>query len=135
MYQGYLSAEPEMRYLPNGKEVTTIRMGSNRSYKRADGTPVKEVTWLKVTFWGGLANIVNEYCKKGSQVIVTGRLKPGENGSPTVFNLKDGTPASSYEITGEDIIFLDKKPEGGESKPQSGDAPDDFNFDDSEAPF
>lgn len=112
MYEGFLADEPEMRYTPAGKGVTNFRMGSNRSYKTADGRDVKETTWLKITCWGKLGEIVNQYCGKGSHVIVTGILRVGENGSPTPYQLKSGDWAAAYEITASEVRIL--KGKGGE---------------------
>lgn len=106
MYEGYLSDDPEMRFTENGRNVTNFRMGSNRSYKTADGREIKETTWLKVTCWGKLGEIVNQYCAKSSWVIVTGVLRAGPNGSPSVYQLKSGDWAASYEITASEVRIL-----------------------------
>lgn len=124
MYEGYLADDPEMRVTPQGKNVTNFRMGSNRQYKTADGTVVKETTWLKVTAWGKLGEIVNSYCGKGSHVVVTGILRVGENGSPTVYELKAGGHGASYEITANEVRILK-----GKDNVQSG------SVDESDLPF
>jgi single-strand DNA-binding protein len=98
-----------MRYTPAGKTVTNFRMGSNRQYKNSQGEVVKETTWLKVTTWGKLAEIVNQYCGKGSWVIVSGILRVGENGSPTVYELKNGGWGASYEVTANEVRILKGK--------------------------
>jgi len=108
-YEGFLAEDPEMRYTPSGKTVTNFRMGSNRQYKNSQGEVVKETTWLKVTTWGKLAEIVNQYCDKGSWVIVTGILRVGENGSPTVYELKNGGWGASYEVTANEVRILKGK--------------------------
>jgi single stranded DNA-binding protein len=109
MYEGFLAEDPEMRYTPSGKSVTNFRIGSNRQYKTGDGTAVKETTWLKVTAWGKLGEIVNQYCGKGSHVVVTGILRVGENGSPTVYELKNGGYGASYEVTATQVRILKGK--------------------------
>jgi single-strand DNA-binding protein len=106
IYEGFLANDPEMRYLDSGKAVTNFRMGSNSTYKNAEGNAVKETTWLKITCWNKLAEIVHQYCAKGSQVVVTGKLRVGKNGSPEVYNLSNGEPAASYEITARDVRIL-----------------------------
>lgn len=107
IYEGYLGADPQMRYTPQGKAVTNFSMGSTRQYKTSDGTEVKETTWIKVTVWGKTAEIVNQYCAKGAHVQVTGRLKPGEKGSPEVFEMKNGGFGASYEVTCDTIRIYD----------------------------
>ena len=114
-YEGYLANDPEMRFTPNGKIVTNFRMGSSRKYKNTDGEDVKETTWLKVTAWGKLGEIVNQLCEKGSWVIVKGILRVGENGSPEVYQLKNGGYGASYEITASEIRILRGKEKTAES--------------------
>jgi len=114
MYEGYLAADPEMRFTPDGKAVTNFRMGSNRSYKTANGEKVEETTWLKVTTWRKLAEVVGQYCKKGTHVLVTGILHPGKNGSPTTYELKTGGWGASYEITAEKVRIFRSPTEAGE---------------------
>lgn len=109
MYEGYLADAPEMRYTPSGKNVTNFRIGSHRQYKNAAGEVVKETTWLKVTAWGKLGEIVNQWTEKGSHVIVTGVLRVNENGSPNVYQLKDGTWGASNEITANEVRILSGK--------------------------
>ena len=127
IYEGFLAADPEMRYTPSGKNVTNFRMGSNHSYKNTEGEQVKETTWLKITAWGKLGEIVNQYCGKGSHVFVTGRLRVGENGSPTTYKLSSGDWAASYEITASDIRIIKGK--------ENATPPADVVDDTSEIPF
>lgn len=127
MYEGFMANDPEMRYTKEGKNVTNFRMGSNRSFKTSDNRDVKETTWLKITCWGKLGEIVNQYCGKGSHVIVTGILRVGENGSPTVYQLKDsGDWAASYEITASEVRIL--KGKEGVAPPAESSETDDLPF-------
>jgi len=109
-YEGYLAADPEMHFTPTtNKEVTNFRIGSGHAYKNSEGNQVKETTWLKITAWGKLGQIVNQYCGKGSHVIVFGRLRPGENGSPTPYKLSSGEYAASYEVTATEVRIIKGK--------------------------
>lgn len=128
MYEGWLAEDPEMRFTPNGKNVTNFRMGSNRQYKAGDGSIVKETIWLKVTAWGKLGEIVNQYCGKGSHVIVTGILRAGENGSPTVYELKNGGHGASYEVTANEVRILKGKEASGENSAPSIQDDEDIPF-------
>ena len=114
-YEGYLAADPEMRYTPSGQAVTNFRIGSTREYTPKGGEKVKETTWLKVTAWGKLGEIINNFCEKGSWVVVDGLLRVGENGSPTVYQRQNGEWAASYEVTADKIRILRGKPFEGES--------------------
>ena len=111
MYQklifiGNLGSNPEMRFTPNGDPVTSFSVATSRKYGEKD-----ETTWFRVLVWGKQAESCSQYLHKGNKVLVEGRLKPDGNGNPTVFQRKDGTWASSYEITAESVRFLTAKGE------------------------
>lgn len=106
MYEGYLAADPDMRITEDGVTVTNFRIGSSRQWKNKAGEKQTQTTWLKVTAWRGLAEIVGKYCNKGTHVIVQGTLKGGKNGSPTVYELKDGGHGASYEVTATEVRIL-----------------------------
>ncbi len=81
MYQtviivGHLGRDPEMRYLPNGQAVTSFSIASGRKYTGSDGQLVDETTWFRISVFGKQAEACNQYLKKGSSVLVEGRLKP-----------------------------------------------------------
>ena len=107
---GNLGADPEMRYTIEGKPVTNFDMATNRKYTTADGKKVTETTWFRITAWGRNAETTNQYLKKGSKVLVEGRLISNAKGHPNVFALKDGTAAASFEINAGLILFLDNAP-------------------------
>jgi len=128
-YEGHLVEAPEMRFTPSGKTVTNFRIGSNREYKNATGEKVTEVIWLKIVAWGNLAEIVNQYCEKGSHVIVEGVLRPGKNGSPEPYELKAGGWGASYEITADKVrIIKGKKDAGSFEGGRQEEAEDDLPF-------
>lgn len=113
MYEGYLTADPIMRFMPDGTPVTNFTIGSNNEYKNKEGKKIKETTWIKISAWGAQAEIVNNYCIKGSHVIVEGRLKPeGDTGSPRMYTANDGSTRSVYEVTADPrgIRILKGKP-------------------------
>ena len=68
-FKGNLGRDPEMRFTPNGKAVVGFTVAVNREYKRGD-EKVEVTTWVRCTAWGKLAEIVNKYCHKGTQVMV-----------------------------------------------------------------
>jgi single-strand DNA-binding protein len=126
-YEGYLVEDPEARYTPSGKNVTNFRIGSNRQYKNGEGETVKETTWLKVTAWGKLGEIVNQYCAKGSHVVVYGILRVGPGGNPAVFDLKNGGHGAAYEITASEVRILKGKDKvEGDEIPAGVPADDDY---------
>jgi single-strand DNA-binding protein len=73
---GNLGADPETRYLPSGDAVANIRLATTDRYKEKGSGEMKELTeWHRVAFFGRLAEIVNEYLKKGSSVYIEGRIR------------------------------------------------------------
>ena len=112
---GNLGRDPEMRYSPSGQAVTNFSLASNRTYKGNDGQQVKETIWFRISVWGNQAEACNQYLTKGSKVLVEGRLNPdSDNGSPRVFQRKDGSWGSSYEVTAQTVRFLTSRGESDE---------------------
>jgi len=110
IYEGNLVADPDSQYTASGTFVCNFRMGSNQTHKSAGSDePVKETTWLKITAWGKTGEYVSKYTEKGSHVIVTGRLRVGDNGNPNVFELRNGGYGASYEVTASDVRIIKGK--------------------------
>jgi single-strand DNA-binding protein len=132
---GNLGRDPEMRFLPNGKAVTNINVATNRVYNDSNGQKITETIWFRVSVWGATGEAVNQYLKKGSKVLVEGRLNVDpETGGPRVFTRNDGTTGASYEITGQNVVFLSSR-----SEDQSNQAPASGGFseqvDEDDIPF
>lgn len=116
---GNLGADPEVRYLPSGDAVANIRLATADRYKDKTSGEMKEVTeWHRVAFFGRLAEIVNEYLKKGSSVFVEGRIRTRK------WQAQDGTDRYSTEIVAEQLQMLGGRGESGER--QRDDDRDDF---------
>jgi single-strand DNA-binding protein len=110
MYQktvvvGNLGNEPEFKYTPNGLEVCGFTVASNRKHK--DGSEDK--IWFSVSVFGNQAKPCADYLHKGSKVMVEGRLRANENGNPQTFTKKDGTVGSTYNLTANQVLFLDAR--------------------------
>ncbi len=127
---GNLGRDPEMRYTPSGQPVTSFSVASSRSYNNPNGEKVDETTWFRVTAWGKQAETCNQYLRKGSKVLVEGRLQPDKNGGPRVWTRQDGTPSASFEVTASTVRFLSSRGEGaGEAVMDGmGDAGEDIPF-------
>ncbi len=118
---GNLGKDPEMRYTPAGQPVTSFSVASNRSYNGSNGEKVDETTWFRVTAWGKQAETCNQFLRKGSKVLVEGRLTPDESGGPRIWNRQDGTPAASFEVTASTVRFLSQRGESeGEEEYEQG---------------
>ena len=119
MYQlliiaGNLGKDPEMRYTPSGTPVTSLSVATNRKYTGSDGQVVKETTWFRVSVFGKSAETCAQYLKKGSAVLVEGRLTPDkQSGGPRVYQRPDGTMGATYEVFANNVRFLSSKGESG----------------------
>ena len=120
MYQkifivGHCGSNPDTRYTAKGDPVTSFSVATSRRYGETD-----ETTWFRVSVWGKQAEACQTYLHKGSKVLVEGRLRPDSNGNPTTFQRKDGTWSASFEVTAENVRFLDGK---ADSEPAGLDVP------------
>lgn len=127
---GNLGRDPEMRYTPSGQPVTSFSVASNRSYTGSDGQKVDETIWFRVTAWGKQAETCNQYLRKGSKVLVEGRLVPDKNGGPRVWTKQDGTAGASFEVTANTVRFLSTRGESG-----SGEVVEEHQGEGDEIPF
>lgn len=124
---GNLGKNPEMRYTPSGKAVTSFSVATTNQYTKEGGEQVKETTWFRVSVWGKMAEACNTYLLKGSKVFVEGRLvSDPATGSPRTFTRQDGTTGASFEINADTVKFLSSK---GDAEVQSD------QVDDQEVPF
>jgi single-strand DNA-binding protein len=112
---GNLGRDPEMRYTPSGQAVTNFSVATSCSWQQ-DGDKKEETTWFRVSVWGKMAEVCNQYLEKGRQVFCEGRLKSEIN----IWQAQDGTARASYEMTAYDIKFLgrkDERPQDDNSRP------------------
>ena len=121
---GNVGRDPEMRYTPSGQAVTSFSVASNRKYTSSNGEQVSETIWFRVSAWGKQAEICNQYLKKGSRVLIEGRLTPDKgSGGPRIWQKQDGSSAASFEVTAQTVRFLSTRSEG-EAGGQAADAGD-----------
>ena len=103
-----------MRYTPSGQAVTSFSVATSRQYTSTGGQQVKETIWFRVSTWGKTAEVCNQYVKKGSKVLVEGRLAPDKDtGGPRVWTKKDGTSGSTFDVTASTVRFLSSRSDGG----------------------
>ncbi len=120
---GNLGSDPEMRYTPDGKSVTSFRMATNYRYTTSAGETREETDWFRVTVWGRQAEQVNQFLSKGQQAYVEGRLHARN------WQGQDGQTRTSLEVTANRVLFLGR-PSGTAALPDEGDiSPDDIPFD------
>jgi single-strand DNA-binding protein len=122
---GNVGRDPEMRYTPSGQAVTSFSIASNRRYTSSNGEQVNETIWFRVSAWGKQAEICNQYLKKGSKVLVEGRLTPDKNtGGPKVYSRQDGTSGANFDVTATTIRFLSSRGESDSGTASATDAGD-----------
>jgi single-strand DNA-binding protein len=100
MVIGHLGKDPEMRYTPSGRPVTTFTMAVSRSWNSADGERHMETEWFNVVAWGNLAEICKQYLTKGQQVYIEGRLQTRR------WDDKEGQKHTSVEIVANEMMML-----------------------------
>jgi single-strand DNA-binding protein len=127
---GNVGKDPEMRYTPSGQAVTSFSVATNRQYTTGNGEQVKETIWFRVSTWGKTAEVCNQYVKKGSKVLVEGRLTPDKvTGGPRIWTKQDGSAGTSFEVTANTVRFLSSRGEG-----EGGGAPMHGGMDSAEIP-
>lgn len=71
---GNLTRDPELKTLPSGVKVTNFGIATNRSYKDKEGNKKEDVEFHNLVSFGKQAEVIQQWCKKGSQLMVEGRL-------------------------------------------------------------
>lgn len=109
---GNLTRDPELRTTPNGASVCSFSVAVNRTYRDGSGNNVDQVSFIDCSAWGKLGETVGQYAKKGSGVLVSGRLD-----QRTWEDKTSGQKRSRVEIVAEDFTFL---PRGGQGSFNGG---------------
>lgn len=113
---GYLGADPEIRYTPQGKAVCGFRIATTERKKDNTGEYQDQTTWFKITCWDRQAEAANQYLTKGKQVYVEGRLKMTE------YTDREGQKRNALEVSASDIQFLGSRSESGNAGPSADEA-------------
>ncbi len=105
---GRLGGDPDSKFTPNGNQVTTFSVATNRTYTNGGGEKKQETEWHRVVAWRNLAEICQRFLKKGRLVLVQGRLQTR--------SWQDDKGVTHYrtEIVAQTMKILDRKPEGDE---------------------
>ncbi len=105
---GNLGKDPEMKYTPSGKAITTFSVAVNRSYKTLEGDLKEETEWVRIVAWDKLAETCNQYLRKGSKIYIEGRLQTR--------TWKDNNGQDRYmtEVNAFEMLMLDGRQSGGE---------------------
>ncbi len=109
MIIGNLGRDPEMRYTPSGKPVTTFSVATSRTWNTSEGEKREETEWFNVVAWSSLAEICKQYLTKGQQVYIEGRLQTRH------WDDQEGNKHTSVEIVANEMIILGERREPGET--------------------
>lgn len=138
LFIGNLTADPEIRTMPNGEQVANFSIALNEKYKAKDGNIVENVEYVRIVLYRRLAEIAGQYLTKGSQIYIEGRLKTRK------WQDSNGQDRYTTEIQGDNLQMLggrnqdaaqnqpakqQDKQQKAQSKPQKSEPPVDA-FDD-----
>jgi single-strand DNA-binding protein len=103
---GRLGRDPETRYTGGGQAVANFTMATDESFKDRNGEKQKRTEWHKIVVWGKLAEIAQQYLKKGSLLFVEGRIQSRE------WQDKEGQKRTSFEIVASNFRMLGGRGDG-----------------------
>lgn len=98
---GNLTRDPELRYTPKGMAVAKIGLAVNRTWRSEAGEQKEEVTFVDVDIWGRTAENVGQYMRKGSPILIEGRLRLDQWDDK-----QTGQKRSKLGVTAETVQFL-----------------------------
>ena len=132
LFIGNLTADPEIRTMPNGEQVANFTIALNERYKAKDGNVVENVEYVRIVLYRRLAEIAGQYLHKGSQVYIEGRLKTRK------WQDNNGQDRYTTEIQGDNLQMLvgrqdepkQAKPSKAKPEPLSAMAEQGDSFDD-----
>lgn len=102
---GNLTRDIEIRYTQSGSAIGNTAIATSRKFKSQTGEQKEEVLFIDITFFGRTAEIANQYLRKGSKVLVDGRLKLDQ------WTAQDGSKRSKHSVTVENLQMLGSKDE------------------------
>ncbi len=94
---GRLTADPELKSTPSGKSVVTFRLATNRVWTDQQGKKNEATEFHNIVLWGRSGEVVKQFCKKGSELMVEGRI------SNRTWEDKNGAKRYMTEVVGENI--------------------------------
>ena len=111
---GNLTRDVEIRYSQSGSAIGNVGIATSRKWKSQTGEQKDEVMFIDLTFFGRTAEIANQYLRKGSKVLVDGRLQLQQ------WTAQDGSKRSKHAITVENLQMLDSKADAGNPNNNNG---------------
>lgn len=122
MIIGNVGRDPEMRYVPSGKPVTSFSVATSRSWTNSEGERREETEWFNVVAWGNLAEICKQYLRKGRQVYIEGRLQTRS------WEDNEGKKRFRTELVANEMIMLGGRRGTSEDAGSTDEGEDEFPF-------
>lgn len=97
---GHVGNDPEVRHLEGGTPVANFRLATSESYNSKSGERVTQTEWHNIVVWRGLAEVVEKYVKKGSQLYIEGRIRT------RAWDDKEGNKRYTTEIVCDNMRML-----------------------------
>ncbi|HEY4708721.1 MAG TPA: single-stranded DNA-binding protein [Candidatus Acidoferrales bacterium] len=115
---GRLGRDPETRYTSGGQAVANFTLATDETFKDRAGERQKRTEWHRIVMWGKLAEIVQQYLKKGMLVYVEGRIQTRQ-----WEDKRDGQKRQTTEIVGNVMRMLTSRAEGAAAAASGGGGP------------
>ncbi len=101
---GNLGNDPEVKYMPNGNAVANLSIATSESWKDQQGQMQERTEWHRLVAYRKLAEIIGEYCRKGSQIYIEGKLQTRK------WQDQDGNDRYTTEVVVNDMQMLGGRP-------------------------
>jgi len=106
---GNLGSDPTVRYTPQGTAVANFNIATSERFTNKGGEKEERTEWHRIVAWGKLAEICQQYLKKGKQVYIEGRLQTRQ------WEDQQGQKRSTTEVVANNMTMLGRAGEGGGS--------------------
>ncbi|WP_272150767.1 single-stranded DNA-binding protein [Tenacibaculum aiptasiae] len=100
---GNLGNDPEIINLDNGKKIAKFSLATNETYKNSEGEKVTDTEWHYIVAWNKIAEIIEQYLQKGSEVMIEGKL------TSRSFEDKEGVKRYVTEVICNELLMLGGK--------------------------
>jgi len=100
---GNVGKDPEVRYLDSGVAVANFPFATSETYKNKNGEKVTTTEWHNIVLWRGLAEVVEKYVKKGSQLYLEGKIRSRS------WDDRDGNKRYTTEIVADTMQMLGRR--------------------------
>lgn len=108
---GNLTKDIDIRYTPGGSAIGSTSIATSRKFKSQDGTQKEETMFIDVVFFGRSAEIAKQYARKGSKLLVEGRVKFDQ------WTAEDGSRRSKHSVVVENFKLLDSRQDSQRTVP------------------